>query len=66
MAQRTWADNLDFHPHLHLCITDGVFNERTGKVEMRLKRDQVRVFGDYSRQAGPRLDIFKGAIFLRS
>ena len=27
VAQHTWADNLDYHPHLHLCVTDGVFTK---------------------------------------
>ncbi|MFA7483871.1 MAG: transposase, partial [Vulcanimicrobiota bacterium] len=25
VAQHTWADDLDYHPHLHLCISVGVF-----------------------------------------
>lgn len=27
VAQHTWADNLDYHPHLHICITDGAFTK---------------------------------------
>ena len=39
VALHTWGDDLNgFHPHLHLCISDGVFAED----------------GGFSRQAGPR------------
>jgi hypothetical protein len=27
VAQHTWSDDLDYHPHLHICITDGVFTQ---------------------------------------
>ncbi|MBI3929083.1 MAG: transposase [Armatimonadetes bacterium] len=27
MAQHSWGDDLHFHPHWHLCISDGVFSQ---------------------------------------
>ena len=67
VAQHTWADNLDYHPHLHLCITDGVFTKsgdfytpwdwKPDELKEKLRRKVLRAFVRWEKLTPEAADI---------
>lgn len=67
VAQHTWADNLDYHPHLHLCITDGIFTKsgdyypacdwKPEELKEKLRRKVLRAFVRWEKLTAEAADI---------